>query len=412
MTSRVLYVTHRVPWPPDRGDRIRTWNILKFLAARSDVDLLCLTDEPVADSTVAMLQRTVRRLAIVPHGGKGRYVAGAVSLMRGQSVTEGMFDCRPARETLRAWAGECRWTAALASSSGVAQYLRPSVIGRIPRRWVDLIDVDSEKWFDYSVSARFPKSSVYRLEGSRLRATECRLARDMQRLLVVSEAECDVFRSFCPTPVIHAVANGVDTDYFCPAAPPPSSLTSPPTCVFVGVMNYLPNADAVRWFSTQVWPAVRSRFPDARFCIVGKSPGSDVQALGRVPGIEVTGSVADVRPWLHQAHCAVVPLRIARGIQNKVLEAMACGRPVVCSSAPLRGLNAEPGLHVLQADSADEWIETLTRLFRDPSLQQDIGLAASTWTHLHHGWDACLEPLHALTAFGHSSDHPEIEVMR
>ncbi len=161
MTSKVLYVTHRVPWPPDRGDRIRTWNILKNLARFATVDLLCLSDEPVSEETVAELRKVTDRLAIVPHGGRGRYIAGLQSLACGRSITEGMFHSKPARRLLRHWASSGPWSAALASSSGVAQYLDESLLGHIATRWVDLIDVDSEKWLDYSQSARFPLSAIY-----------------------------------------------------------------------------------------------------------------------------------------------------------------------------------------------------------------------------------------------------------
>ena len=210
------------------------------------------------------------------------------------------------------------------------------------------------------------------------------------QLLVVSEAERGLFRSFCPTDRISAVGNGVDSLYF---APSDGSHVDPSSCVFTGVMNYKPNADAVVWFAGNVWPGVREKFPTAVFRIVGKSPTSDVQALASIPGIEVTGSVPDVRPWLHRSTCAVVPLQIARGVQNKVLEAMSCGRPVICSSAPLRGLAAEPGLHLLRADSIDEWLNSISQVFMESSLQQELGMAGSAFVQLNHSWDHCLAPL-------------------
>ena len=410
MSSKVLYITHRVPWPPDRGDRIRTWNILRFLAARSRVDLLCLSDEPVSKETLETLKRVTHRLAIVPHRGMARYVNGLKSVACGHSITEGMFWSKPASEVLRRWSAESPWNAAIASSSGVAQYLAPIHVGHIRKRWVDLIDVDSEKWLDYSVSSGFPRSAVFRLEGNRLRKTERELASSMDRLLVVSEAERQLFRSFCDTSVIQSVENGVDTEFFSPGPGPGSSLTQPPTCAFVGVMNYLPNVDAVCWFAHEVWPRIRERFANARFVIVGKSPAPEVEALASIPGIEVTGGVSDVRPWLYQSHCAVVPLRIARGIQNKVLEAMACGKPVICSSAPLKGLQAEPGLHLLKADSPEEWVDTLSSVFQDPNLQNELGAAASAWVQMNHCWDACLDSVNDLLRGDPVTNAPEQEV--
>ncbi len=407
MPRRVLYVTHRVPWPPDRGDRIRTWNILKFLAARAEVDLLCLADEPASPECLSVLKRMTNRLAVVPHQGFHRYCSGLLSMICGGTITEGMFECRKAVDILKTWSASGGWDAALASSSGVAEYTSPEILGTRVRRWIDLIDVDSQKWHDYSRSAAWPKSWIYWLEGRRLRNVEKRLAQDCERLLVVSEAESRLFRQFCPTDHIKAVGNGVDTEYFSPGPPPAQSEKS---CVFVGVMNYLPNVDAVSWFAKEVWPQVRQRHPEAIFRIVGKAPSLEVRRLASIEGIEVTGPVPDVRPWLYRASCAVTPLRIARGIQNKVLEAMACGRPVISSSAPLAGLSAEPGLHLLQADTPAEWVAAVCRVFEDRGLQQELGLAASAWVRMHHCWDACLEPFSDLLSAPVSQMISETEI--
>lgn len=390
MKPRVLYVTHRVPWPPDRGDRIRTWNILKFLSRRANVDLLCLADERVTDDTVAALQQVTARHAVVPHAGRRRWLQGLTSLLSGGSVTEGLFRSQAAMSILREWSLHTVWDATLVSSSGVSAYTAPDVVGKTARRWIDLIDVDSQKWADYSAATRGPASLFYGLESRRLRTTERQLARTCERLLVVSEAECRLFQEFCPTDRIMAVGNGVDTSWFCPGPPPAADALN---CVFVGVMNYRPNVDAVSWFSQEVWPSVRQVHPTARFRIVGRSPSAAVRALEKLPGIDVTGAVADVRPWLYQAHCAVVPLRIARGVQNKVLEAMACGRPVICSSPPLQGLHAEPGLHLLRADTPEEWLAALDSVLTDRNRQQELGIAASEWVRQQHCWDSCLEPL-------------------
>ena len=402
MKPRILYVTHRSPWPPDRGDRIRTWNILKCLAQRADVDLLCLADEPVSSETQDALKAVSRQLAIVPLPGKTRYVSGALSMAAGRTVTEGLFHSPMAASILRRWSAETRYSAALASSSGVAGYVLPPVVNSADRVWIDLIDVDSQKWLDYSAASRFPMSWVYGLEGRRLRALECSLAQTVDRLLVVSQAECDLFRGFCSTNSIQAVNNGVDTDFFHDRS---ETTIDRHSCVFVGVMNYRPNADAVQWFADNVWPRLRKRFPDAKFRIVGKSPTPDVLSLADRPGIEVTGAVADVRPWLHRSECVVVPLRIARGVQNKVLEAMSAGRPVVCSPSPLKGLDRttdEPGMaanvvvpgeHLLRADSADEWVEAVSEVFENRATAAALGRNGAEWVRDNYRWESCLAPM-------------------
>lgn len=399
MTSRLLYVTHRVPWPPDRGDRIRTWNVLKFLASRATVDLACLADGPVTDAQRRQLQAVTGRLAIVPHSSRLRFVRGAWSLATGRTATEGLFESPQLRLVVQEWSRTTRYSAVLASSSGVASYIHRDMVPDPARRWVDLIDVDSQKWLDYAAAGRPPMSWLHGLEGQRLRKLETALAADCERLLVVSEAERDLFRTFCPLADVEAVGNGVDTDYF---APRNDAVVTPQSCVFTGVMNYKPNVDGVVWFAEHVWPLVRQRFTGATLTIVGRSPTRDVLALAERPGITVTGGVPDVRPYLHTATCAVVPLRIARGVQNKVLEAMASGTPVICSPAPLQGLAAKAGLHLLAADSPDEWLQSLTRIFSDAALRGDLSIAGCEFVKQHHSWEQCLSPLLSLL---HSREH-------
>ena len=365
------------------------WNILKYLSERADVDLICLADESVTAETRSALTKVSDRLAIVPHAGKARYLRGAMSLACGGTVTEGLFESPMLQAVIRQWQQTAQYTAALASSSGIARYIHKPILNSACRVWIDLIDVDSQKWLDYSASASFPMSLIYGMEGRRLRKLETELAAKSDRLLVVSEAERQLFQNFCDNAPIQAIGNGVDTEYFCPM----SAEVTPHSCVFVGVLNYLPNADAVKWFARSIWPLVRKRYPDAVFRIVGKSPTAEVQALNELPGIEAVGPVPDVRPWINGSSCVVVPLRIARGVQNKVLEAMACGRPIVCSPAPLNGLAVEPGLHLMQADSIDEWVSSIASVFDDKCRAEEFGMAAGAWVQLNHRWGSCLEPL-------------------
>jgi sugar transferase (PEP-CTERM/EpsH1 system associated) len=406
MKPRILYVTHRVPFPPDRGDRIRTWNILKFLAARADVDLACLADEPVEQSTMNELRRTARRVIVVPHGDFRRYLRGAASMLCGDTVTEGLFRCGALARIIKAWNHDTVYDAAIASSSGIADYVLPPNVTVRGQVWIDLIDVDSQKWLDYSAASRWPMSAVYQCEGVRLRALESRIAGQADRLLVVTDAERQLFHSFHAGAPVHAVGNGVDTEYFCPD----NATVQKQSCVFVGVMDYKPNVDAVCWFVREVWPEIRSRFPHATFNIVGKSPAPEVTALSGTAGVTVTGPVPDVRPWLHQATCVVVPLRIARGVQNKVLEAMACARPVICSPAPLQGLAVEPGLQLLEAETAEEWFDSVTKVFEDSGRAEELGIAANAWVQTNHRWDLCLQDVRELLQQPEKLESTELEV--
>lgn len=345
-------------------------------------------------------------MAIIPHSGRKRFIRGAISLGLGRTVTEGLFESRNLSLTVRQWGQESNYVGAMASSSGIAKYVMPPMLENVDNVWIDLIDVDSQKWLDYSTSASLPMSILYGMEGRRLRKLEQHLAQKCDRLLVVSEAECQLFKDFCPTGPIQAIGNGVDTDYFTPSK---QNVTAK-SCVFVGVLDYLPNSDAVKWFSHNVWSEVLKKHPDAVFRIVGKSPTPDVLSLNDLPGVDVIGPVPDVRPWLHKSACVVVPLRIARGVQNKVLEAMACGRTLVCSSSPLKGLAVEPGLHLLQADTIQEWVDALTTVFDDAIRAEELGMAASAWVQINHRWKSCLEPLEELTLEDHDQHSNEVEV--
>jgi sugar transferase (PEP-CTERM/EpsH1 system associated) len=245
-----------------------------------------------------------------------------------------------------------RWAAALAAdgtvtrglafSSAMAQFMPRG----LDRRVLDMVDVDSDKWTQYAPTQRWPLSWVYAREGRKLAAWEARVAADFDATLLVSREEAALLQRRAPAARdrIGAFENGVDADYFSPARDYPDPYPADALgVVFTGAMDYWPNIDAVTWFADRIFPAVRDAVPAAQFTIVGSRPADAVLALARQPGVVVTGGVPDVRPWLAHAACAVAPLRIARGVQNKVLEAMAMARPVVASPQAAEGIRAEAG---------------------------------------------------------------------
>src|SRR5262249_18664616 len=198
---------------------------------------------------------------------------------------------------------------------------------------------------------------------------------------------------FCAPGPVHAVTNGVDLDYF--HFRPPSS---EPACVFVGAFDYHPNVDGACWFCAHVWPELHRRKPEARFFLVGRRPTPAIQRLAELPGVEVTGQVPDVRPYLERSAVTVIPLRIARGVQNKVLEALAMGRATVVSPEALAGLQARPGVHLLSATTPQEWIDATLRLLNDAELRQQLGTAGRQYVEENHCWDHCLDAFGPLLA--------------
>jgi len=214
------------------------------------------------------------------------------------------------------------------------------------------------------------------------------MAQWARAVMLVSEAEADVLRSFCPWDQIHAVSNGVDLDYFEPAVDDTAS-----GCAFVGALDYYPNVDAAVWFCREVWPSIHQRHPESTFSLVGRRPTAAVQRLADVPGVQLVGQVPDVRPFLSKAAVVVAPLRIARGLQNKVLEALAAGKAVVASPPALAALKCRPGADLLSASSAAEWIAAILRLLDNADLRKELGVAGRKYVEEHHAWEHCLEPL-------------------
>ena len=423
---QLLYLTHRVPHPPNRGDRIRTYHMLRHLSQHADVSLACLADEPVSEETHRELNRLCVRVGIVPVEKRLRWLRAGLSLLRGRTISEGAFQSPGLTRLLNEWGETTQFDATLASSSALAPYLRMPALSSA-KASVDLIDVDSQKWLDYAAATRGPKTWLYRFEGQRMQTLEASLATWAHRLLVVSEAEADIFRAFCPNSPITALANGVDVDYFQPTslfnrnangvrAGEKATLIAnaahadgvavkrdmPRGCVFVGALDYKPNIDGAIWFCRNVWPRIREQKPNVVIKLVGREPTREVRALAEIPGVEVIGTVPDVRPYLAEAAVVVVPLQIARGVQNKVLEAMAMGKAIVASPEPIVGLQVESGVHLLRASHVDEWVSHVTELLDDRSLGEELGTAALAYVTAYHRWEQCLEELPRLLGLDRS----------
>jgi sugar transferase (PEP-CTERM/EpsH1 system associated) len=319
-------------------------------------------------------------------------------LARGRSATEGLFESRELAAIIDRWAGETTYDRVLAYCSSMGRYAEVGPLKRVPCV-IDLVDVDSQKWFDYATGAFGAARWLYRLEGRRVRKLERELAERAQAMTVVSAAEADLLRQFCPRAIVEVVPNGVDLDYFEPQSGEIVAQAARDAAVphfefiFVGALDYPPNIDGLIWFSRQVWPQICAHFPAATFSIVGRRPVWRVRRLARQDGIQLVGEVADVRPYLRRARVVVVPLRIARGIQNKVLEALAAGKPLIGSSRALEGLELIPNRHVYRADTAAEWINHIGKLLSDENRGRELAAAGQSFVRRHHPWPKCLQPL-------------------
>lgn len=381
----VLVITHRVPYPPDKGDRIRTYHVLRFLAQHYQIHLAALADEPVSDETTAVLQRLCTRICYLPVS-KARWLNGACHFAFGGTVSEGLFQSQSLKRTIREWAKDTPFVGAFASSSAVAQYLLVPEL-RKANKVVDIVDVDSQKWFDYAAASAVPKKWLYALEGRRLRRTERRITQWAKVAALVSSREAAMFQELTGASNVDSITNGVDLEYYTP-----SYQSSESGCAFVGAMDYKPNVDGAVWFARTIWPHIRHAYPQASFRIVGRKPTAAVLDLAQIPGVEVSGQVPDVRPYLASSALVVAPLRIARGLQNKVLEAMAAGKCIVASPQALAGFDHDAELPAQRCETPAQWIDTIKHLLSDAATRSAFGEAGRNYAVKYHNWADCLEP--------------------
>jgi sugar transferase (PEP-CTERM/EpsH1 system associated) len=384
----VLFLTHRTPFPPDKGDRIRTYNVLKFLSTRADVHLACLADEPVSSEQNEGMRQLASRVGAVPIG-TSRWIGALASLATGGTVSQGAFRSGRLTDLLRSWAREVRYDACLVSASSLVPYMDLPELRSTPAV-IDLIDLDSQKWFDYAAKGGL-KSWLYHLEGHRLREVEKQLSSRFRAAVVVSEVEADLYRRFGPAHLVHVIPNGVDLEYFAPRA-----AAEVLGCVFVGALDYKPNVLGAEWFCREVWPELIRRHPQARCQLVGRKPAAAVTALAAIAGVEVVGQVPDVRPYVASASVVIAPLQIARGIQNKVLEALSMAKAVVASPQAFAGIAAKAGEQLLEAKDVQAWVREIERLWNDRGERARLGKAGREFALANHCWQTCLEPLAGL----------------
>jgi sugar transferase (PEP-CTERM/EpsH1 system associated) len=379
---RILYIAHRIPYPPNKGEKIRAFHHIRHLARRHSVHVACLIDDPADREQIDGLSKYCASVDAVDRHRRLGLVAALAALVAGTSMSVAPFRSERLQRAIERRLRSEPFDAIIVYSSSMADYV--AEVRGIPRI-MDFVDLDSEKWRLYAGHKRFPLSWVYRTEARRLLRHEVRIARAFEHSVFVSEREAAALRPRVGGRPISAIPNGVDLDYFDGSASgeaPPGE----PTLVFTGVMDYFPNVDGVRWFCADVLPRVRQAVPDVRFLIVGRNPTRAVLELGRRPGVEVTGAVPDVRPYLRRASLGVVPLRIARGVQNKVLEAMAMGLPVVATGPAVEGIEPGPDDGVGAADDPRELARRIVDLLGDPARRADAARRAREFVEEHYRW--------------------------
>lgn len=394
--DNLLFLCHRIPYPPNKGDKIRSFHFLQHLATRYRVHLGTFIDDPADEAWRDKVREYCADLCAVRIDPRWRRLLSLRGLLTGEPLGLPYYRDRGLATWVRRVLVEAKPRSALVFSSTMAQYL-PDEAYRTMRTVVDFVDVDSEKWLAYAAAKPWPLSAIYRREGRRLRDYETGIARRAAASVFVSAPEAELFGSLLdpPLPTVRHVDNGVDLEYFHPDDTLPSPyVRGARVCVFTGAMDYWANVDAVAWFADEVFPRIQAACPSVEFWIVGSRPAPDVRALGQRPGIHVTGTVPDVRPYVQHALAVVAPLRIARGIQNKVLEGMAMNKPIVGTRAAFEGIRcgAHPALCV--TDEPARFAEATVRFLQPgPSPAVD---GPRRYVEATHDWRTNLTKLDTL----------------
>ena len=424
-TGDLLFIAHRVPYPPNKGDKIRSFHEIRYLAERGwRIHLCALADDPTDLGHVEALKRSCRTVFLQPISPAVQKLRSLTAPLRGAPLSVPFFYSDTLQRRVDALLDRHPIRTVFCFSGPTAEYVFRSASARLasvgcrvkrgtsprdaarPRLVMDLIDVDSDKWAQYARWGSGPMSWVYRLESRLLARYERKVAERFDATLLVSPAEAETFRSRTGLDErIHALGNGVDLEYFHPSGRSmPPGADEGARLVFCGAMDYFPNVDAVTWFTRDVLPIVRAEIGPVEFVIVGSNPTEEVLALRDAPGVKVTGRVDDVRPYVWGSDLSVAPIRVARGVQNKVLEAMAMGKGVVATPQAYEGIRAGAGDDLVVATAEPGvFAAAVGDLLRRPARRSELGVRARRVVESHYPWSAQLGTLR-----GHLAGPPEV----
>jgi len=417
---KILYLAHRIPYPPNKGDKIRSFNEIKYLSQKNEVHLACLADNPADLRYTADLKAycaEVHAERLMPSLARAK---GALSMLRGRPFSVVYFHSKALQQVVNRWMDANQYDAVICFSSPMAEYLfrsplmkerfskslAPCTLHLAPSLVMDFCDVDSDKWRQYAGEAAMPTKLIYWLESKLLLEYERNVNRRFDFSVFVSKPEADLFLKLDPGAMnLNVISNGVDHLYFSPRAErdasvaglkPPALGSKTPVLLFTGAMDYHANINGVVWFCNEALPLIRRENPSVEFCIVGSNPAPEVKKLAENPGVKVTGFVEDIRPYYDSADVSVIPLRLARGIQNKILEAMAMAKPVVTTAKALEGIEATPGEHLLVADDPDGIVKAATSLLNDQEKRKRLGENARQFVVSRFDWSAHMKLLEDL----------------
>ena len=395
----LLFLSHRIPYPPNKGDKIRSYRLFRYATERCRVHLGTFIDDPDdwqhQETVRAMCGGQTRFQKLNPTWNKALALRG---LLRGEPLSLPYYRNGGMQQWVDKVLAENNIRRIVVYSSAAAQFVWSGRAEKA-RRVIDFVDVDSWKWDQYARDRRGVSRWIYRREAQTLLRYERALAKRFDASLFVSAAEAALFKELAPESEsrIDSYVNGVDTDFFSPDRPYANPYgPEDAALVFTGAMDYWANVDAVCWFAQRVLPHIREQVPQVRFVIAGGKAVPEVRKLATLPGVWIAGAVPDMRPFLAHAHAAMVPMRIARGIQNKILEAMAMGRPVIATGAAMEGIQLCPGLEQWVANDPEALARCTVTLLQGPqsaALRAEAGARGRACVLERHDWGRNLAKL-------------------
>jgi sugar transferase (PEP-CTERM/EpsH1 system associated) len=387
----LIFISHRIPWPLNKGEKIRGWNLIQKLKPDYRIHLGCVVDDPADMAHVDHLKSVCTSVGAFPIDKRRQKIRALFKMRPGRPLMPDFYY----EPKLQEWVDKVMAATPMDVVYIYSVAMAPYALSKThPCKILDAQDIDSEKWAEYGEGAQYPMKLIWQRESRTLLTYERKAVAACNWSFFVSEPEASRFRELAPESAAKTVAVecGVDLARFSPESVYPTPYgDNGPNLVFTGNMDYWPNADAAIWFAREVMPLLRAAHPKIQFWAVGANPGADVQTLAGLPGVHVTGRVEDVRPYVAHAAVSVAPLRIARGIQNKVLEGMAMGKPVIASPAAFEGVRAAAGSELLVADGAPDFAAKISEVLA--GLHPALGIAARAAMQRGYAWPAVLSVL-------------------
>ena len=397
LMSKICVVSQRVPFPPNKGEKLRTYHqILHLVESGHQVEVLTLVEDD-NDERDAQLLASQLDINVSTYRLPNKVKRYLWAVLKNQPLSVGNFFSTKLQKIIDSKLNQGR-DVLMFSASSLSYYIfnSPSYETSSCYLLMDFMDVDSDKWAQYAATSRFPMNWVYSRESEGIRELEAKTNKLFSACFLIAEEEVALFkRNVDASKPVKVLGNGLDFKAFYPSKKVPafSGEIQTPNFLFTGVMDYKPNIDAVLWFVNECWPTVRSKYSTAVFTIAGMNPVEEIKAFNGKEGIEVTGFVDDILPYFHRANVFVAPFRLARGVQNKVLQAAACALPIVTTSMGAEGISFASNDNMWIEDNAEAFANACISIMENDDASKEKALRAFDAIREQYSWKQQLAPL-------------------